>query len=149
MLTAFSKLYVVNSGRFAFALRSISATRACTRFPCSDGTTSTEVMPTASVATTSTSTDSQMASRRNGKMMAATEGTIRTSPLIGEAVPDAAHGLDVPRLAGLRVALLAQVAYVDVDRPRLAEVGRAPDAVEQLRAGEDAARARHQHLQEL
>src|SRR5690349_11336417 len=138
MLTAFSKLYVVNSGRFAFALRSISATRACTRFPCSDGTTSTEVMPTAGGATTSTGPARRVGSRRNGKMMAATERTLRTSSLLGEAIPDAAHGLDVPRLAGRRLELLAQVAHVDVDRARLAEVGRAPDAVEQLRAGEDA-----------
>jgi hypothetical protein len=64
----------VNSGRFAFALRSISATRDRTRLPCSDGITSSDVITTARVATTSTSTDSQIASRRNGKMMAATDG---------------------------------------------------------------------------
>src|SRR5262249_10023811 len=111
MLTAFSALVSPKRLMFALALRSISATRALTRLPCNDGTTSSDVIATASVATTSTSTDSQIASRRNGKMIAATEGTVRN--LVGEAVADAADRLDVPRLARLRLQLLAQVADVD------------------------------------
>ena len=48
-----------------------------------------------------------------------------------EAVAGAAHGLQVPRLARVRLQLLPQVAHVDVDRARLAVVRAAPERLEQ------------------
>ena len=57
-----------------------------------------------------------------------------TAHRVAEAVADAAHREDQLRLARVALDLLAQVTDVDVDRPRLAVVGAAPEPLEQ-RAG--------------
>ena len=57
---------------------------------------------------------------------------------VAEAIADAAHGQDLLRLARLVLDLLAQVTHVHVDRPRLAVVGAARSALEQLPARVDA-----------
>ena len=80
-----------------------------------------------------------------GKMIAASRRP--TSSPRSDSRRRARSGCTAARSA--RLELLAQVTDVHVDRARLAEVGRAPDAVEQLRAREHPARARHQHLQQL
>ena len=51
-----------------------------------------------------------------------------------EAVADPSHGEDQLRLVRILLDLLAEVADVDVDRPRLAVVGAAAQALEQLPA---------------
>src|SRR3954447_21347429 len=60
--------------------------------------------------------------------------------------PGPAQGL---RVLGVALELLAQVADVDVDRPRIAERRVAPDARQQHVAGEDAAGAGGQRLEDL
>src|SRR6266508_1898966 len=68
---------------------------------------------------------------------------------IGEPVPDAVDGQQVARPGGGRLKLLADVLDVGVDRP-LVGLERDPvHRVEELAAGEDAARLAHQHRQEL
>ena len=57
--------------------------------------------------------------------------TLRSGFIIAEAVADAAHGEDELGLARIALELLAQVAHVDVDRPRLAVVGAAPERLQQ------------------
>src|SRR4051812_43395513 len=53
-----------------------------------------------------------------------------------EPVAHAAHGVDVDRLAGVRLELLAQVAHVHVDGARVAVVRRLPHGLEQALARE-------------
>src|SRR5215207_3967205 len=59
---------------------------------------------------------------------------------ITEPVADAAHGEQILGLTGVALHLLAQVADVNVDRPRVAIGGIAPDLLEQLLTGEDPPR---------
>src|SRR3712207_7573494 len=58
------------------------------------------------------------------------------------------HGEDQLGVARVLLELLAQVADVDVDRARVAVGGVAPDALEQHRAAEHAARS-EEHTSEL
>src|ERR687897_90226 len=64
-----------------------------------------------------------------------------------EPVSDVAHGPDEHLVVGAQ--LRAQPAHVDVHGPRAAEVVVAPDLLQQLRAGEDAARVLREVLEEL
>ena len=64
-----------------------------------------------------------------------------------EAVADVADGADVVLVLGAELG--AEAAHVDVDGAGAAEVVVAPDLLEQLRAGEDAARVLGEVLQEL
>src|SRR4051794_13292465 len=68
---------------------------------------------------------------------------------VAEAVADAAHRDEVLRLLGVALELLAQVADVDVHRPRVAVGGVAPDAGEQHVAGEDATGAAGEGREDL
>src|SRR6476620_6828770 len=56
-----------------------------------------------------------------------------------EHVPHATDRVDEPRRARVGFDLAAKPVDVDVDRPRLAGVVVAPDALQQLVAGEDLA----------
>ena len=85
-------------------------------------------------------TRSSASARR--KPDAADPGAAPGHSALPEAVADAAHGQDQLRLVRILLDLLAQVADVHVDRARLAVVGAAAEALEQLPAREDAARAR-------
>ena len=67
-------------------------------------------------------------------------GRARQGARLGDAVADAVDGQDVARLARVRLELPAEVLDVRVDRPLVRLEGDAVDGVEQLRAGEDAAR---------
>ncbi len=82
----------------------------------------------------------------------ATARVVRIPPgrlIVPEPIAGAAHGEDQLGLAGVALDLLAQVAHVDVDRPRLAVVGAAADALEQLPAAEDDAGIAREERQEL
>src|ERR671912_522384 len=70
------------------------------------------------------------------------------SPL-PKAVADPANREDQLRLVGILLDLLAQMTHVDVDRPGLAVIGAAAEALEQLAAGEDPAGGRGKHAQQL
>src|SRR3954453_2123644 len=81
-------------------------------------------------------------------------GRDRTWPLalrlrVAEAVADSAHGEEVLRLLGVELELLAQVADVDVDRPRVAVCAVAPDAGEEHVARPDAAGVRRERREDL
>ena len=53
-------------------------------------------------------------------------------------VPDSPHRLDVAIRVGLGFDLAAEPLDVDIDRPVVAEVIKAPDKLEELRPGECA-----------
>src|SRR5665213_3142428 len=74
------------------------------------------------------------------------DGRVRTAGgPSSEPVADAPHGGE--REVGAE--LLAQLADVDVDRPLVAEPVRAPDAVEELLAGQGQALVGHQERQQV
>src|SRR3954454_13905293 len=68
---------------------------------------------------------------------------------VAEAVADPAHGEEVLRLLGVALELLAQVADVDVDRPRVAVRAVAPDAGEEHVARPHPARVRRERGEDL
>ena len=65
-----------------------------------------------------------------------------------QPVADAAHGDKTHRLIGIGLELRAEPGDVDVDRPRIARVIGAPDAIEQLPTRVDATRMRGQQRQQ-
>src|SRR5258705_14021379 len=69
--------------------------------------------------------------------------------VVAESVAHPAHGEDVLRLLGVTLELLAQVPDVDVDRPRVAEGGVAPHALEQHVAREDPPGCARQRAEDL
>ncbi len=77
-------------------------------------------------------------SRRSGWMRTAW----RSRSVLGERIADPSHRPDVARLGGIRLDLVADVADVDVDGAlvRFERVVVVADELEQLGAGEDAAR---------
>src|ERR671919_2345111 len=68
---------------------------------------------------------------------------------VAEPVADPPHREQILGPARIALELLAQVADVDVDRPRIAELRVAPDPPEQRLAGEHAARRRRPRGQDL
>src|SRR4051794_7556662 len=68
---------------------------------------------------------------------------------VPEVVADPAHGEDQLGLLRVLLDLLAQVADVNVDRARIAVGGVAPQALEQHRAAEHAARGARQDREDL
>src|SRR3954447_16502961 len=72
-----------------------------------------------------------------------------TASAVPEAVADAPHGQDVLRRPRLVLELLAKVADVDVDRPRVAVVGALPERLEQHPAAEHAPWGRREGAEEL
>ena len=63
------------------------------------------------------------------------------APIVGEAIADAVDGQHVARPARVGLELAAQVLDVRVDRPLVRLEGDPVQRVEELRPGEDAARA--------
>src|SRR5262249_18358627 len=68
---------------------------------------------------------------------------------VSEAVPHAPDREDELRSARIALELLAQVAHVDVDRPRVAELGAAPERLEQHPAAVDAPRVARKPPEQL
>src|SRR6266571_214847 len=71
----------------------------------------------------------------------------RGSSFVAQGVPDAANGLDEPRLVG-RFGLAPQVADVDVERVRGEAEVVAPDPLEDHRARQDLARVPQEELEQ-
>src|SRR5688500_9297597 len=112
------------------------------RFSSSDGATYTYTTPTAATATAKTSSASRVRMSRRATRAPSVFG-------VAEAVPDAAHGEQVLGVLGVLLDLLAQVADVDVDRPRVAEGRVAPDPGQQHLAREDPAGVAGERLEDL
>src|SRR4051812_42381756 len=72
--------------------------------------------------------------------------TIVLSPWLAQRVAHAAHRVDQRR--AVDIELLAQVADVGLEHARVAAEVVLPHVLEQLRAGEDAARVEHEVAQE-
>src|SRR5581483_2185962 len=68
---------------------------------------------------------------------------------VAKAVADAAYGEDVLGVRGVGLELLAQMPDVDVDRPRVAEVGAAPERLEQHPPAADATWQRGERAEQL
>src|SRR6478752_9025065 len=64
-------------------------------------------------------------------------------------VAEAAHGDDVDRVRRVGLSLGSKALDVEVERLRVAHVVAAPDAVDELHAGQDATGVAEQHLEQL
>src|SRR5262249_7694402 len=72
-----------------------------------------------------------------------------TGSSIAKAVAHAADRQDVLGLRRVGLELLAQVTHMDVDRPRIAEIGAAPQRLEQKAPAEHPAGQRGERSQQL
>ena len=67
----------------------------------------------------------------------------------GEAIADAAHGLQIDRSAGVVFQLGAEPAHVNVERPGIAKPIGPPNLVKQALAGDDRADIGHQQQEDF
>src|SRR5690242_9696029 len=97
-------------------------------------------MPPTSSSPSAVSTSTAASSR------ARSEAIVVLRSRLAQRVADAAHGVDERR--AVLVELLAQVAHVRLEHPRVAAEVVLPDVLEQLRAREHAPRVEHEVAQE-
>src|SRR3954469_6703545 len=126
-----------NGGGAARAPRSVSC--SCSAWStCERSSPDTARYAATAASATATATAAAAASVRRR----------RRGMSISHDVAHAAHGVQQPRLAAL-LRLAPQVAHVDAERVRARAEVVAPDALEDLRAGEHLARVLEEHGQQL